>query len=470
MRAIFVFLFSITTTFDVFGQRIAPQIDKRVEILSIISRLAEYGEYNQKAAKKYISDIHSYFNGFKNDTLIRLAIKIRNELEIGFDAVMSMAVNLKLENGKFSLQSNWKNDLDKRWTQKVTLPFVDLLNRFYLKTKAEIFFKNEASYYNYISKAFDEILTGFHQQWYYDYYGIKPNEKFSIVIGCGNGGANYGVSITDSKLVRHVYAIMGSWSFDKNDNPIFNEESYLPTLIHEFNHSFINPLLTNNQRNTILKHSMQIILDTMSTEMKKQAYSNWETVFNESLVRASVIRYLIRNSNGNPRIVENEIIDQTTRGFLWIKNLVDLLGVYEANRAKYPTIAEFYPRIISFFESTSDSISAIKNNYEMLLPKVMSLEPFDNYADNVDPGIKEMTINFNQTMKGEGYSNVNGGSGKDLNPVKSFIGYTNNGKSIKLELELKPGTAYEVNLTGRLFKNIEGYPLKNYTIKFKTKK
>ncbi len=470
MQKVLILLLFIITTSNISGQNLIPQIDRRIEIMSIVSRLAEYYEYNQDAAKKYVFDIHSHFDKFKSDTLIGLTNKIRKELGIGFDAVMSMAVNLKLNADKFTLQDNWKNDLDKRWTNKAALHFVALLNQFYLKSNAEVFFKSEEPYYNKVSRAFEQVLTTFNQQWYYDYYGIKPKDKFNIIIGCGNGGANYGPNINLTKKVRQVYAIMGSWSFDKDDNPMFKEENYLSTLIHEFNHSFINPILLKYQEDIVLKNSMLKILDTMKTEMESQAYGNWETILNESLVRASVIRYLITNNKGNKKIVEDEISVQANRGFLWTKELVNLLGVYENNRGKYPTFIEFYPNVIIFLKSTADSISSIKTNYETNLPKVISIEPFANNSENVDASIKEITINFSQPMTGKGYSINYGKLGKDFYPVKSVIGYTNNNKSIKFEIVLKPDSDYELVLTGWAFKNIEGYSLKNYTIKFKTKK
>ena len=453
-----------------FGQTLIPKIDKRVEMLSIVSRLADYDEYNQSMAEKYVADIHAHFDRFKGDTLIRLANNVREESGVSFDAVMSMAVNLMLTGEKFSFQENWEKNLDKRWTHKAALQFVTLLNQFYTKTKARVFFATEVPYYNKITKAFEQTLSNFHLRWYYDYYSIKPKDKFNIIIGCGNGGANYGPHITDKKGVTQVFAIMGSWSFDKEGNPEFKQENYLPTVIHEFNHSFINPLLNNFSNNIVFKNSMEKILDTLETEMKMQAYGDWETILNESLVRASVVRYLMKSNPDNTKISEGEIMEQVNRGFLWTRELVSLLGVYEMNRGKYPTINEFYPNIINFFKTTADSISLIKARYEINLPTIMSVGPFFNNAQNVDTSIKEMTVNFSDTMTGKGYSISYGPRGKDFYPVKSIIGYANNNKSIKIELALKPDTEYEMILTGRAFKNIKGYPLKNYILKFKTKK
>jgi DNA-binding transcriptional regulator GbsR (MarR family) len=356
----FIFGIVLITSLDTISQPITPQIDKRVEMMSIVSRLAEYVEYSQNDATQYVADIHSHFDDFKGDTLIVFAKSLREELGIGFDAIMSMAVNLKLADGKFLLVENWEKDLHKRWPHDAALQYVSLLSEFYAKTNAEAFFEKEKGYYQKITTAFEETLTNFYQPWYEDYYGISPKDQFNIIIACGNGGANYSSRITIDKQAMMLFAIMGSRSFDEEGNPQFAEEDYLPTLIHEFNHTYINPVLNDFQDNNVLQSSMQKILDTVKADMKKQGYSSWETVFNESLVRATVIRYLMKHKRNNPEMIEREMMDQLNRGFLWTRELVVLLGTYEANRKKYPTIQAFYPEIIDFFEAISEKIQKSK--------------------------------------------------------------------------------------------------------------
>ncbi|MFT3825318.1 MAG: DUF4932 domain-containing protein [Chitinophagaceae bacterium] len=462
--------FLFTFLHDYAQTLIPPAVDKRIEMMSMVARLSEYEEYSSKDAAEYVNAIHSWFDKYKTDTLIGFAQRVREESSIGFDAVMSMAINLKFVKDKFTLQPNWKTDLDKRWKPEQAAHLLTLLNQFYTRTNAAGFFAQEEPYYQKVIAAFGQVLTNFNQSWYFDYYGVKPKDKFTIVIGCGNGGGNYGPGISLDKNTREVYAIMGSWSFDDKGNPVFKEANYLPTVVHEFNHSFINPLLNRYDTSVVLKTSMQKILDTMRSEMQRQAYGDWKTVINESLVRASVVRYLSFNNPTNPKIAEDELSIQINRGFLWTKDLVALLGTYEANRKKYPTINEFYPVIISFFKSVADSISYSKAIYESNLPRVASLEPFSNNAQDVDPSITELTINFDQVLTGKGYSINLGKLGNDGFPIKSVIGYANNNQSLKVKVELKPDTEYEFVLTGRSFKNTGGYPLKDYTIKFRTKK
>lgn len=469
MKRIFILLLTIIALQKTFGQTLIPQVDKRVEIMSIVFRLAGNREYNEDEASKYVSHIQSHFDQFQSDSLISFAKFLHEEYGVSYDAVMSMAVNLKLSEKTFTLKKDWIKSLDKRWRNESATHFVYLLNAFYIKSKAEQFFEDEKPYYNKILSTFNEVLSNFNQSWYYQYYGLNPKEKFNIIIGCSNGGGNYGASTNSPKEGKQIYAIMGSWSFDKEGNPIFKEDDYLPTLIHEFNHSFINPLLDKYKTNKTLKTSATKLLDTMKTEMANQACKDWQTLVNESLVRASVVWYLMANDSTNQQAKE-EITTQINVGFLWMKDLVSLLGLYEKNRARYKTFNDFYPEIIKFFQSTADNISTIKTNYENKIPKVVSIEPFDNNSQNVDTSIKVMTINFSQTMTGEGYSFGYGQLGKDATPITGIIGYTNNNRSFKIKMELKSDKEYEMVVLGFSFRNLIGYPLKDYMIKFKTRK
>jgi hypothetical protein len=469
MKKILILLLTIITIEKTFGQALIPQIDQRTEIMSIVFRLAGNPEYNDDDTSKYVADIHSHFDRFKSDSLISFAKSLREKYGVSYDAVMSMAVNLKSRERTFTLKEGWVQSLDKRWRNESATQFVYLLNAFYIKSEAEQFFADEKFYYNKILSTFNEVLSNFNQSWYYQYYGLKPKEKFNIIIDCGNGGENYGASTNSPKEGKQISAIMGSWTFDKEGNPIFKENDYLPTLIHEFNHSFINPLLDKYKTNKILKTSATRLLDTLKTEMANQAYKDWQTLINESLVRASVVRYLMVNDSTTQQ-AKQEVITQINTGFLWMKDLVSLLEVYEKNRVKYKTFNDFYPEIINFFQLTADKIATIKADYENKLPKVVSIEPFDNNSQNVDTSIKVMTINFSQTMNEKHHSFNYGQPGKDGFPISDIIGYTNNNKSFKIKMDLKPDTEYEMIITGYNFKNLEGYPLQGYTIKFKTGK
>ena len=94
---------------------------------------------------------------------------------------------------------------------------------------------------------------------------------------------------------------MGTWRVDESGMPVYKQEEYLPTIIHEFNHSFVNPLLAKS--NGLFEESGKRIYKVVEYEMSRQlAYGNWQTMFNEALVRASEIKYFMDHGTNESEI------------------------------------------------------------------------------------------------------------------------------------------------------------------------
>lgn len=331
------------------SEKVHSKVDLRVEMLSIIFRLAGNPEYNMKFAKNYVADIHAYFDSYKNEPVVNFAKELSGQKNMGFSKVMFLAVHLKFQKDQFILIKESESNLIGKWDDQDIPKFIKLLNNFYHKTKFQTFFNAHQQQYHAAINTFDQAVDAFDQQWYLDYYGDKE-VSYSVYLGLGDGGANYGPSVTPINQKRLVYAIMGSWTFDQSGNPQFPKDIYLTYLIHEFNHSFVDHILEENmQIDALLKTSGMQLLQTKKDDMKKEGYEDWHSLINESLVRASVVRYMIDHKNTEQEI-EEEIQKQQTKGFTWIRNLVSLLGQYESSRQQYPTFKSFYPKLITFFK------------------------------------------------------------------------------------------------------------------------
>ena len=441
-------------------------VDQRVELLSIIFRLAGNPEYNMKFAKNYVKDINDYFGKYKDQPVVTFAKKLSEEKNMGFSKVMFLAANLEYKNNKFSLIAISQSTLTDKWDTEDAVKFVSLMNDFYKTTAFEVFFNQHKEVYQEATTQFDLSTTGFDQKWYLDYYGDQSVD-YRTIVGLANGGANYGPSAFPAGQKKIVYAIMGSWTFDDAGKPLYPRAQYMPTLVHEFNHSFVNHVLDEDNNEKLLHTSGEILINTQKKEMKLEAYEDWKSLINESLVRASVVRYLIDHKSDD-KVVQDEILEQTNKGFLWTKELVSLLGKYEASRDKYPTFKSFYPQIINFFNETARNIKKIKAAYIAKQPKIVSIYPFKNGAKDVDPSLAEMVINFDQPVTGNGYIRF-GELGKEHFGITKIAGYLNNNHASKLNLSLKPATDYEFIVSGDKFKSETGYSLQDYTIKFSTK-
>jgi hypothetical protein len=102
-------------------------------------------------------------------------------------------------------------------------------------------------------------------------------------------------------------------------------------------------------------------------------------------------------------------------------------------------------------------------------PYVLTLKPFSNGDTLVDAATKEMTIVFSAPMNKKGYSISNGERGKEYSPITGVIGFSDDGTAFTLNLDLKPNHEYEFIITDRSFRSSDGYPLKPFEVKFKTK-
>jgi len=85
--------------------------------------------------------------------------------------------------------------------------------------------------------------------------------------------------------------------------------------------------------------------------MKRIGYQSWRSLMYESAVRACVASY-IRNSF-EPEYLQNYLDKEAGCGFVWTKELSNLLRTYEANRDKYPTFESFFPEFVTFLNEYS---------------------------------------------------------------------------------------------------------------------
>ena len=70
-------------------------VDPRVELMSIIFRLAGNGEYNHPGVLPYVADIEKHFDPFKKHSAVEMAKNLSKSAGIGFDAPMSGSYDLK---------------------------------------------------------------------------------------------------------------------------------------------------------------------------------------------------------------------------------------------------------------------------------------------------------------------------------------------------------------------------------------
>lgn len=441
-----------------------PQVDKRIELLSIVFRLAESEEYSSERFSKYTDQIKAHFEPYKNHALIQFIKDKLRPRGVGFDAVMAMAIHIT-DPPQMEAIIPFSNKIpETRWGKKQATAFLKLLNDFYTDADCESFFKAQADLYRIASKRFTHVYKALDLAWYREFYGTQPKGEFRIINGLGNGGGNYGPKIILEDGQEIIYAIMGTWRVDSLGLPNYKIENYFPVLLHEFNHSFVNHLVEAEQ--SLFKNSGKIIYEPLAKTMRRQAYTTWKVMIQEAIVRAAVVQYLKEHYPGG-KIAQNEINTQVNRGFIWTKELVDKLGAYANKREQYPNLESFIPELAKFFDGVATRIDTLISDLDDKRPQVVSLEPFNNEDIQVDPHTNQIKVHFNQPLRGGNSINY-GPEGKEAFPKIEKVTYSEDKKTVIIALKLEPNKEYTMVLTGRAFRSVDGLGMHDYAIHFKT--
>lgn len=362
MNRILTFLLAVISVMSSFGKTddsgvIKAKYDERVELMSIICRLAGFREYNMDMTGKYIADIDSCFAEFKSHPAVIMMDNLRRSNGISYDAPMSFAINLTKAGNDFVLVNDTVAP-ETRWEGLDLKKVASTISDFYTKSNFSDFFKSHIPFYEAACADFDSsVISKFNQDWYSQFYGMPPTENYEVVIGFTNGGQNYGPSCQFPGQPRNVFAIMG-YALNENGVPYYtsNPEFNLNTLVHEFNHSFVNPLAENPEFAPGIEAAGSALMPYCRTVMRRIAYSTWASVVDESIVRAAVILYLLDNG-ASEEFVRNSVLDEMSTGFVWTPELVSCLQDYSKNRKKYPSFDLYYPKIIEFFKNYTDGCS-----------------------------------------------------------------------------------------------------------------
>lgn len=324
--------------------QIRVEVSEAVELMSILARTAGNKEYNMDMAGQYTKDTEVWFAPYKQHAAVVCFQNLRDQYGISYDAVMSMAIHLDIDGGKVKFLGE-QADLEKRWSNVDIDDFIDKLNTFYTDTRFHNFFEQHRMFYDEGLKEYEaNVMTYFHQEWYARFYGTAPTDRFRIVIGFTCGGGNYGPSRQLPGQPREAYAICGYYINPQTGKPYGEGANMATTLIHEFNHSFVNPLLNNETNASLIATTGQKLHKFSAYAMERQAYSDWQTVINESIVRAAVILYML-DQDFDQKQVLSELANQVCRSFNWMPELVASLRYYAAHRDQYPTLNDYYPEI-----------------------------------------------------------------------------------------------------------------------------
>ncbi|HTS17502.1 MAG TPA: DUF4932 domain-containing protein [Verrucomicrobiae bacterium] len=441
-------------------------VDPRVELMSLIFRLAGNPEYNQSRVESYAADADKQFGRFRDDAVVKLAEGLRGSHGVSYDAVMSMAIHLTdAEHVTLRLPLDpWPDGLDQRWTAPDATNFLALARRFVKDSSFQEFVnQHDSLYQTAVARMQALMVKEAHLEWFDAFFGQRPQASFTVALALLSGGECYGPHFRAADGHEELYCVLGVWKTDAEGLPEFRHDA-LPIVVHEFCHSYANPLVERHLGE--LEPSGDTLFAQVAQKMRSQAYNNGSTLLKESLVRACVIRYQ-RRYDGE-EAARRAIQVEKQNGFLWMQELSDLMGEYEAHRDRYPTLEAFSPRLVAFFDETAKDFPRKQAELASKRPKIVSMVPA-NGAQDVDPKLTAIEVVFDRPMKDKAWAFVGGGphcpeTGKDCH-------YDAQHKVWTVPVTLKPGWSYRFMLNSEKFVGFcseQGVPLEPVTVTFTT--
>jgi hypothetical protein len=144
---------------------------------------------------------------------------------------------------------------------------------------------------------------------------------------------------------------------------------------------------------------------------------------------------------------------------LAIKEMIELDCNNPVLLAKYVETSDYFPKSVKTYEK----------KYEKNRPRVASIREFKNGDKNVSPGITRLTVEFSKEMQPPYRSFNSGPLGKENSiRIKNYLGFSEDGKSISLEIEpLEPNKRYQLEV-GMSFRDKASVRLKPYLIDITT--
>ena len=350
---------ALMTPVPVVAQSIEVRVDPRVELFAALFHLAGREEYNSARVPRWVAAVDSPFRAFSGHPAAQMTERLAKQNRVGFFVPMNLAVHVtnppELTTGSpfaetVSLHRTWTTFPDS------TRVYLDRVRAYAAEARFADLLRAQAAVIDTAQVRLRRLVETHHVDgaWFNRFWGGAPRSRLVIVPALMNGGASYGIEVNRPNAPGEGYAIIGISKVDGAGLPTF-DTSTVSTIIHELNHPYVTPLVRAHL--AAFRPFADSLLAPVAQRMRGQGYGSWDAVLNESLVRAAVVRYQL--THGGKEVAEPTIVDETRLGFVWTRELVELLGEYERDRAKYPSMDDFMPRVVQFFRDFAPRIRSV---------------------------------------------------------------------------------------------------------------
>lgn len=321
-------------------------VDPRIELFSIIFRLAESPFYIDPGFASYDEAIVAHFAPHRWHPAVALARSLPGPYRRSGPSALILSVQtteppylcLKYPHRLFAA------GLDRWWRRDEAEAFLAAARAFFRDTDFDAFLVEQQPFYSQVRRGLERCLRRWgHLEWLDWFFGPTPGRRLHVIAAPLIGDRNYGAQCL-SRAEADFYAIIAPSPADVPKRVVFRRIQ-AQIVMHEFGHSYVNPMVARHRRE--FRAPGEKLFASVSSTMAGMGYSRWDMLICESLIRAAEVRYRLKYEG--PQAAAREVAREHRFGFGWTGALADLLGRYEAHRPNGPGLESYVPRLARFF-------------------------------------------------------------------------------------------------------------------------
>ncbi len=212
------------------------------------------------------------------------------------------------------------------------------LRDFYAVTNFEAFFRDNSDHFRWLVQgALPTVTDAVALLGEYSGEGV---DDVAVVLSPLLHDGGFGMRGGDTEFM----AFIGPDGVEEG-NPSFGDRDRLGRLVwHELAHGFVNPATARHHADVA---ATEVVDSVFRSRMRAQAYPDWPTIVNESVIRAIEVRlaYATSGTDGATSVAA----EQVGRGFCHVPAIAAALERYEGSRDVYPLLSSFFPELIEVF-------------------------------------------------------------------------------------------------------------------------
>jgi hypothetical protein len=331
--------------------RLEVRVDPRVELLSLVMRLAGNPEYTRAADSEHVRALDERFKPFAEHEVVKLVRQLRRFSGISYDAPQTLAAHLSRDPALDLLVplEPWPVGLDSRWMTANLPVFLEKLRAFARESRFFEIFESRRPFFEKLEAVYREAAEKENAiPWFDGLFGERPAARFTLVPAPLAGQNNYGVRAVLADGSESLYQILGVTAYEPSGDPRLGS-GFVPLLVHEMAHSYCNPLI--DLHIVALSGPGEKLFRQTEEAMKKQAYGTGRTVLCESFVRACVVLHALER--GGEGAAAKALADEESRSFFWTGELVETLRRFRAAPPPSGRLADFMPEVVAAFEKAA---------------------------------------------------------------------------------------------------------------------